>query len=168
MILFLDFDGVLHPDAAYLVHGKPALKADGELFMWAPILIDVLATRPDIRLVLSTSWVRELGFKRARARLPEALAQRVIGATWHSAMLLQADPAYSAQYSTWWDRVTRYQQIARYVERAQLMNWIAIDDDGEGWAGSARHRLVLTNSDTGLACPITLRELELRLDEGAP
>ncbi len=36
MILFLDFDGVLHPDAALLVNGRPTLKADGELMMWAP------------------------------------------------------------------------------------------------------------------------------------
>ena len=38
MILFLDFDGVLHPDAAFLVNGRPTLKADGELMMCAPLL----------------------------------------------------------------------------------------------------------------------------------
>lgn len=42
MILFLDFDGVLHPDAAYLVRGRPVLRAAGELFMWAPLLAAVL------------------------------------------------------------------------------------------------------------------------------
>ena len=46
MILFLDLDGVLHPDEAYLVHGRPVLRAEGELFMWAPLLIDVLADCP--------------------------------------------------------------------------------------------------------------------------
>ena len=39
MILFLDLDGVLHPDEAYLVHGRSVLRAEGELFMWAPLLI---------------------------------------------------------------------------------------------------------------------------------
>lgn len=38
MILFLDYDGVLHPDAAYLVKGRPELRAEGCVFMWAPIL----------------------------------------------------------------------------------------------------------------------------------
>jgi hypothetical protein len=35
-ILFLDFDGVLHSDAAFLVKGRPTFKTGGELFMWAP------------------------------------------------------------------------------------------------------------------------------------
>ncbi len=38
MILFLDFDGVLHPDAVYLTRRGVELRAPGELFMWAPIL----------------------------------------------------------------------------------------------------------------------------------
>lgn len=29
MVLFLDFDGVLHPDAVYLVGGRPTLRAEG-------------------------------------------------------------------------------------------------------------------------------------------
>lgn len=56
MILFLDFDGVLHPDAAFLVKGRPTLKAEGQLFMWAPLLVDVLADFPEVQIVLSTSW----------------------------------------------------------------------------------------------------------------
>ncbi|NKA73639.1 hypothetical protein GO285_02999 [Ralstonia solanacearum] len=36
MTLFLDYDGVLHPDEVYYEYGKPVLRADGELFMWAP------------------------------------------------------------------------------------------------------------------------------------
>jgi hypothetical protein len=66
MILFLDFDGVLHPDAAFLVNGRTMLKADGELMMWAPLLVDVLAGFPEMQIVLSTSWARELSFSRAR------------------------------------------------------------------------------------------------------
>ena len=42
MILFLDFDGVLHPDEAYLVKGRPVLRAEGALFMWTPLLADAL------------------------------------------------------------------------------------------------------------------------------
>lgn len=33
MILFLDFDGVLHPDEAYLVKGRPVLRTEGALFI---------------------------------------------------------------------------------------------------------------------------------------
>lgn len=66
MILFLDFDGVLHSDAAYLVNGRPTLKAEGELMMWVPLLEDALADFPEVQIVLSTSWARELSFSRAR------------------------------------------------------------------------------------------------------
>ncbi len=91
MILFLDFDGVLPPDEAYLVHGRPVLRAEGELFMWAPLLVNVLADFLMVRIVLSTSWTRDLRFTRARDWLPETLRARVIGATWHSGMSQNAE-----------------------------------------------------------------------------
>lgn len=46
MIHFLDFDGVLHPDAAFLVKGRPTFKSEGELFMWAPLLTDASVDFP--------------------------------------------------------------------------------------------------------------------------
>ena len=80
-ILFLDFDGVLHPDAVYLSRQGPTLKSEGTLFMWAPILANLLDDFPIISLVLSTSWVRHLGYKRALGYLPIELRERVIGVT---------------------------------------------------------------------------------------
>lgn len=102
MILFLDFDGVLHPDQVYLVHGRPVLRDEGHLFMWTPLLEDALNPLPDVQIVLSTSWVRELNFKRASNFFPEALRRRIIGATWHSKMAEEID------YSHWWNAATRY------------------------------------------------------------
>lgn len=131
MILFLDFDGVLHPDAAYLVNGRPTLKAEGELMMWAPLLEDALAGFPEVQIVLSTSWARELSFSRARGWLPEALRARGMGSTWHSAMSFKRDGFGSL--ATWWDEATRYQQIKRYATGAGLAHWVAIDDQPKGW-----------------------------------
>jgi len=152
MILFLDYDGVLHPDAAYLVRGRPELRADGELFMWAGHLVDVLASAPQIRIVLSTSWALELRFARARDYLPAELRQRVIGATWHSGMSTD-DEHRPLGRDTWWDSSTRYQQIRRYVDRAGLTDWIAVDDQPTGWAESDRDKLVVTDSNLGLSAP---------------
>jgi hypothetical protein len=162
MILFLDFDGVLHPDAAFLVKGRPTLKAEGELFMWAPLLVDVLADFPEAQIVLSTSWARELSFSRARRWLPEALRSRVIGATWHSTMSFTREGFRSL--GTSWDETTRYQQIKRYVVRAGISNWVAIDDQPEGWGADDLDKLVHTNSETGIADPVALALLESRLD----
>lgn len=161
MILFLDFDGVLHPDAAYLVKGRPTLKAEGELFMWAPLLVDVLADLPEVQIVLSTSWARELSFTRARRWLPFELRSRVIGATWHSAMSFKREGFRSL--ATWWDEATRYQQIKRYAGRAGLADWVAIDDQPEGWGVDDAGKLVHTNGDTGLSDPYIRALLATRL-----
>lgn len=152
MILFLDFDGVLHPDLAYLVKGRPTLKGDGQLFMWAPLLSEVLHDFPHVQIVLSTSWARELSFSRARRWLPDSLRSRVIAATWHSSMMLHSD-GYRLP-KPWWDGVTRYQQIKRYVDRAGLVDWVAVDDDAEGWADADCEKLVHTSPDVGLSDPL--------------
>ena len=152
MILFLDYDGVLHPDAAYLVHGRPELRAEGDLFMWAPILQDILAPYPDAQIVLSTSWVRVLGFSRARDFLPENLRRRVIGGTWHSAMGRHAEGSHKIERN-WFALASRYDQIATYIQRASshIVDWIAIDDDGVGWDPNMLDHLILTERNLGLS-----------------
>lgn len=148
MIVFLDFDGVLHPSSVYLQSGRPTLLGDGELFMWARILDDILAEQPQpdqIRLVLSTNWVRHRGFKRTLGALPEGLRRRVIGATYHS------------ELTEWYDNTTRYRQITGYLGRSRIAEpWIAIDDLHEGdelddWPTADRHRLVLTDPERGIS-----------------
>ena len=155
MILFLDFDGVLHPDAVYLERGRPVLRADGELFMWAHHLVDALASAPHVRIVLSTSWARELRFARARDYLPAELRPKVIGATWHSGMATDNEHRPLGR-DTWWDTSTRYEQIRRYADRAGITEWIAVDDQPEGWADADRDKLVATDSRLGLSAPSAL------------
>jgi hypothetical protein len=46
MILFLDFDGVLHPARAVMGQHGPELAGDGSLFMWVEPLTELLAERP--------------------------------------------------------------------------------------------------------------------------
>ena len=162
MILFLDFDGVLHPDEAYLIHGRPVLRAEGELFMWAPLLVNVLADCPKVRIVLSTSWARDLRFTRARDWLPEPLRARVIGATWHSGMN-QSLEGFDKLRLTWWDGATRYQQIRRYVDRANLADWVAIDDQPEGWTDADSDHLIQTDGSIGLSDSVVLEKLASRL-----
>lgn len=158
-ILFLDFDGVLHPDAVYLTRQGPTLQGEGTLFMWAPILANLLDDFPMISLVLSTSWVRHLGYKRALSYLPRELQERVIGATWHSSM------AKGWVDENQWDGKTRYDQISRYAARSQLHNWIALDDDIQGWAESSAQHLIACARDFGLSSTQTQAELQRRLEE---
>lgn len=157
-LLFLDYDGVLHPDAVYLSRRGIELRAAGSLFMWSPQLIDALADHPDLRIVLSTSWARNLGFDRARQALPTELRHQVIGATWHSAMG-RGWPDYIP-----WDVQTRWEQIAAYLSRLnEPVRWLAIDDDARGWATADRDQLIQTDPNTGLSDTTVMSELIRKL-----
>lgn len=154
-VLYLDFDGVLHPDEVYRIRGKLVLRCDGmNLFEWAPLLIEQLEPYPGIRIVLSTSWVRVLGFNEARGWLPEALQRRVIGATWHREM-----------DQNWWQMLSRHQQVSLHARRHKVARWLAIDDDIEDWPKAHRAPLVATDGMLGIAAPDTHRLLAGKLRE---
>lgn len=150
--VFLDFDGVLHPDEVYLVRNQPVLRMDGfSLFEWSGILAESLDPYPAVQLVLSTSWVRLLGFEEAREHLPEPLRQRVTGATWHATVPRR------------WTQMTRYEQVLHYIERHRTTRWLAIDDDGAGWAEKHLPNLVLTDSLLGLGVASAQADLRDKL-----
>jgi len=72
VILFLDFDGVLHPD--------PCTEA-GRLFENAPRLARVLDAFPGVGVVLSTSWRTKRTESELLEALPPSLRLRVLGST---------------------------------------------------------------------------------------
>ena len=162
IVLFLDFDGVLHPSDVYLERGRPVLRTQGELFMWSHSLVDALKSYPNVAIVLSTSWARVFGYERAKKALVEPLRTRVIGATWHSSMAKCQFSGMKLQYG-WWDEASRFEQIIRYVEGARLVRWMAIDDQGESWSPQYTDNLILTDPSRGIADPRALAELHARL-----
>lgn len=152
-VLFLDYDGVLHPDAVYRTRQGLVLMREGvSLFEWVRILEEALAPHPEMRIVLSTAWVRVLGFDEARGRLPEALQERVVGATWHSRM----DRAE-------WQALSRFGQVLRYVQRHRVAHWLAVDDDAQDWARECHGNLVHTHAEFGLSLASTRAELREKL-----
>lgn len=157
-MLFLDFDGVLHPDEVYRYRKrgivlKTANLPDAfqhlDLFCYADILSDALDEFDHVRIVLSTSWVPVLGYTQSLARLPEALRRRVIGATYHS------------RHTPRWNDQTRYEQIREDVlYRGLGSDWIAIDNDDEGWPDEQRDHLVHTDDNAGVADDAVLDQLK--------
>lgn len=144
-ILYLDYNGVLH-DSVVMRNRKRGLylaKADKTFFEWMPILDALLAPIPDLRIVLSTSWVRAVDFNTAKFELSEGLRERVIGSTFHHPGLLQSV----------FDTMSRGQQIIEDVRRRQPSAWFAIDDDTFGWPAAQRDRLVATDGATGISDP---------------
>ena len=144
-ILFLDFDGVLHADDVYRNKSGIALKSGGTLFEHAHILAVAIEPHPEVNIVLSTSWVRELGFERAKKYLPPSLQSRVTGATYHSSFELDDG------LQTPWVLLNRYEQIERHVMKHRITEWIAVDNDNEGWPEKLEHHLVHTDDDLGLS-----------------
>jgi hypothetical protein len=165
-IIYLDFDGVLHPDSVFLENGKPALKhcdeTDGDetLFCWAYILEHHLKPYPDVRIILSTSWVPALGFDKAKKVLPTSLQDRVIGATWHNKY---AESLGLTRHN--WMYLSRYSQIATHRSRNLNARWIAIDNDDDNWDQRYRDNLVHTDDWRGLAPTETQEDLAKKLAE---
>lgn len=154
-VLFLDFDGVLHPDDVYRTQSGLELRAPGQLMMHAGILVEILREFPQVKISLSTSWVRILGYRRARAALPPELQALTVSSTWHSRMPKAPFEGYDMQ--------GRYQQIRAAVTRARLTNWLALDDDPfESWPDHDR-RLIRTDPDLGLSSVPNQEELRLKL-----
>lgn len=156
-MLYLDFDGVLHPESVYLLHKRgPQLQhAPGHsLFEHCSRLEDVLAPYPGVHIVLSTSWVRRYRGSVARVsrRLTPGLQARVVGATYHSRM----DPAEFAA-------APRGMQIWSDVLRRKPEAWLALDDDWLHWPAWCRDHLVRTDPMLGISEPTALADLKTKL-----
>lgn len=103
-VLFLDFDGVLHPAQGNAV-------AD---FAWAPRLADALAGY-NCSIVISSTWREHYPLDAIRRMLPHGLARRVVGA-------LGEDPR---------GPFARYKAILEWLrDRRELGDWRALDDTG--------------------------------------
>ncbi|NJA90137.1 hypothetical protein HCX48_13030 [Rhodocyclus tenuis] len=75
MILFLDFDGVLHPQ--YEGQAAPADVA----FCHLPRFEAVMRDFPDVEIVISSSWREHLPLDALRARFSLDIAARISGTT---------------------------------------------------------------------------------------
>jgi hypothetical protein len=81
MVLFLNFDGVLHPNAVQWT-GKdgPTLRASGHrLFEGNRALARIAADFSDFQLILNTWWTYWIGFDACLRNLPKELSSRVVG-----------------------------------------------------------------------------------------
>lgn len=149
---YLDYDGVGHADAVYRRPGQGVVLAasDHQLFDWMSVLEEALEPWPDVRIVLSTSWVRELGYSRARSYLSKSLQQRVVGATFH-----RREHGPTRDLRALWAQSGRGHQIAVDVIRRRPLRWFAIDDADDEFMPQQLPWLVACRGDRGLSDPAT-------------
>lgn len=154
-ICYLDYDAVLH-DGNVLRNRTKGLhiKTPGRTFFeWMPILDDLLAPYPDLKIVLSTTWVREIGFNEAKYELSASLKDRVIGATFLHPKIVKMD----------FDTLSRGMQIWGDVERRKPAQWFALDDDAFGWPVRCKENLIQTSAQLGLSDPAVQERVRLKL-----
>jgi hypothetical protein len=152
-VLYLDFDGVLHTQDCYFVRKQgPFVNPPHKLFEHMAVLESCLLPYPDIKIVLSTSWVRRLGYIDAASRLSLPLRKRVIGATFHTQM-------NKREFS----QLPRGVQVLADVQRRCPRWWVALDDEGEGWPPSCRDHLIQTDGNLGLGKRENVEQLKLIL-----
>jgi len=137
VILFLDFDGVLHAGTG---------QEDDGIFSRRELLWDLLRARPEIEVVFSTSW-REISPQDELIYLctidgGEDLIPRFIGQTPRQRSergRYIAGPVY-----------VRYTEIAIWLcEHGKGRPWIALDDDARQFPPGCEN-LLLVDSKTGL------------------
>lgn len=132
IVLFLDFDGVLHPDPC---------RDRARMFEHAPRLAAALARFADMEIVLSTAWRTQHAPAALAAQLPPGLRERVVGATscFHEIECAPALVPYrrQAECQHWIDR------------RRPGAPWFALDDRSEQFEPYC-DRLIPTDSRIGL------------------
>lgn len=144
-ICYLDYDGVVHDQEVYW-HPKRGIymRTPGRtLFEWMPILDELLAPHPDVRIVLSTSWVHVRSFNFAKKQLTPSLQERVIGATFHNREMRKGE----------FLMLPRGVQIVQDVHRRAPQTWFAIDDEHLGWPVWCRDNLIQTDGTRGISDP---------------
>ena len=99
--LFLDFDGVLHPN----------LTPPPQRFSQLPLLVEAIG-HSSVEIVISSSWRFEWSLARMKGFFPESLRPRIVGTT---------GPAHIGRHARW-------QEITRYCSEAAISNWRALDD----------------------------------------
>lgn len=104
-LLFLDFDGVLHP----------ARSNPSEHFSNLPRFEQVVRDYPTLRIVLSTTWQHAYSLSALRSRFAVDIRNRIIGGT-RDARPVEPD--------------SRYLQICTFLVRSgqEKAPWVALDD----------------------------------------
>lgn len=108
MILFLDFDGVLHPMLA---------RHRSQIFCYLPRLENVLRDYPAVRLVIASAWRELVPLTSIIQRFSPDVAARIIGATPVFPVLDACDITGS-----------RYREIQAYLN-GRGDRWLVLDDD---------------------------------------
>ena len=124
-VLFLDFDGVLHP----------TLAQSSALFIHGTSLAEVLRPYP-VNIVISSSWRFHFAKNELFAKLPEELFDAVIGTTGN---------AHIGKFARW-------HEIHQYIKKHRVTDWRALDDSSFEFPLGCKE-LIACDGSIGVASP---------------
>ena len=143
-IIFLDFDGVLHP-ADYLsfktINDELVLASDAR-FCWVEDLWNLIHNF-DCHLVIHSSWRNSYTLEQLRNLLPVELGKRVVAIT-------AGD--------------NRHQSILGYVEKSGVESYIILDDAADEYPSECIE-LLLCKDNMGISSPEIQNKLTQFLEE---
>jgi HAD domain in Swiss Army Knife RNA repair proteins len=110
-ILFIDFDGVLHPQYEGIT--TPV----DELFCHLPLFESVMREFPQVRIVISSTWRNAFTLEELRKRFSQDIGARIIGVT----PILDFDVYHPTR---------REQEILAWLAETESSErpWVALDD----------------------------------------
>lgn len=144
-ILFLDFDGVLHPEHCH----------ESKHFSCLPVLEDALRQVPQWQVVVASTWRLQQPLDQLRGRFSADIAARVIGDTPRFSTLVDV-PSTLVSY----EREAECHAWLRENDMSYLP-WLAVDDRSWLYRPFCKS-LFLVNGKTGLTA-VTGEQLEGRM-----
>ena len=136
-ILFLDFDGVLHPEHCH----------ESKHFSCLPVLEDAMRQVPEWQVVISSTWRLQKPLDQLRSRFSADIAARVIGHTPRFNTLVDVPPTLVS-----YEREAECQAWLRAHDVAYLP-WLALDDRSWMFRPFCKS-LFLVNGKTGLTATV--------------
>ncbi|MDR6385065.1 HAD domain-containing protein [Paraburkholderia caribensis] len=152
MDIYLNFDGVLHPDQVFYEDGCiPSLLAPGHnAFEYAELLAMTLEGYEDVVIILNTWWTFYLGLDACKDLLPTALAARIGGST------IQYLEAYDSMPA-------RLKEAECHIARRRSRPWVILDHTNARYRRDFLPHLLLFDPSQGLGNRSAQRSIERRL-----
>ena len=115
MILFLDYDGVLHPSFPR----RDRTAEENQPFAYLSRLETVLRDFPEWQIVIASSWRENRPWESVIQPFSPDIVSRIVGAT---PVLRAKEPPYTKH--------PRHDEILQFISmRAQEGRWVVLDDD---------------------------------------
>lgn len=124
VVVFLDFDGVLHP----VLPRDDLPAAESQPFCYMPCFAQVIRDFPETEIVICSTWRLHRNLEQLREYFPEDIRHRVMGVT----PSLVDDERFGGR---------QQEAMAWLDEHRPGANWIAMDDLTTAWP--SLDRLVL-------------------------